>query len=142
MLLFFFSTVWGNYTCLDACVVGFKVLVVVWPLSWHSSCYSFATTWVTRFLEMDCYYWRCMYLIDVIPFFRSIWFYIVTWITIGLYWRHLIYTLKLINCLFWCMGIGEAKPSIQDLCWIDFSRAYHMFYLFLTTLLWNESLSK
>jgi hypothetical protein len=53
-------------------------------------------------------------MIDAILFLHSIWFCIVTWITTRLCCRHLVYTLKLTICLFWCMGTGEAKPSIQD----------------------------
>ena len=53
-------------------------------------------------------------MIDAILFLHLIWFCIVTWITTGLCYRHLVYILKLIICLFWCLGIGEAKPSKQD----------------------------
>jgi hypothetical protein len=59
--------------------------------------------------------WHCfvLFCIAFIEFYN---FWLVTSITSGWCYRHLLFTLKLTICLFWCMGTGEARPSSQTIC--------------------------
>jgi hypothetical protein len=72
----------------------------------------FYSTWILERSHAHAYsgYDLCSLSISSCKFF-FVFCRLVTWITTGLCLRHLVYAFKLTNCLFLCMGTGEATPS-------------------------------
>ena len=115
------SSMWASCTCL------LGVLGLWEPLSWgtHAGLASSLDTvvkllcafwlvaaWLTRFNSWGFTILLQILLLNVLKLCN---FWLVTKITTGWCYRHLVYTLKLTTYLFWCMGTGEARPSSQEL---------------------------
>jgi hypothetical protein len=90
--------------------------------------------WIQRSQIMGCYYCWIVKLwfawLILLAFTHYSYFWLVTSIISGWCCRHLMYTVKLTNYLFWYMGTGEVTPSSQIPLWLIF-----WLYLHISTLL-------